>query len=90
MTAPFRASDRLISGFVADSAAWIEKALQVRRADPASVLPRMTPAVREQARRDTRILVAHRLAHFNQTYQLTWVHHDWSAMRSVQKISLDK
>ena len=25
-----------------------------------------------------------------QTYQLTWVHHDWSAMRSVQKLSLDK
>jgi predicted metal-dependent hydrolase len=72
VTAPVRASDRLIAGFVADSAAWVEKVLSTRQADPVSSLPRMTPVVREQARRDTRVLVAHRLAHFNQTYQLTW------------------
>ena len=25
-----------------------------------------------------------------QTYDLTWVHHDWSAIRNVKRISLDK
>lgn len=72
VTVPARAPEALIRRFVTDHAAWVEQALQTSREPSPSAFPRLTPTVREQARRDTRILVAHRLAHFNRVYQLTW------------------
>lgn len=73
VTAPWRATERAVARFVEQSAAWIEAARQKAAATaPAHQFPRMTAQIREQARRATRALVDARLAHFNQTYQLTW------------------